>query len=311
VGCGSSLNARRKGGQKKSAFNRNFLILRRVNESMNFMTPAEISAAAANAGKAKTELPFGKMFLLGILAGVYIGFGANLATKVGAAPDAGSAMGIFLFGAVFSVGLMLVVIAGAELFTGNNMACMISALNGQASWGGLLYNWVVVWVANLLGSLLLVYIIYNGSYWGDVAALSAMGTKAVAIAKGKITLSFFEIFCRAICCNWLVCLAVWLGFAAKDVIGKIFGIFFPIMAFVSSGFEHCVANMYFIPMGITVANGAVDATAEAFAMTPEAVTSLFTYGNFFTVNLIPATLGNIVGGALFVACFYWFVYLKK
>ena len=284
---------------------------------MNFMTPAEISASVCAAGKAKTELPILKMIALGILAGVYIGFGANLATKVGSAPDADSAIGIFLFGAVFSVGLMLVVIAGAELFTGNNMACFASAINGQASWGGLLYNWVVVWFSNFAGSLLLVYIIFFGMYWMAVdpatgaVGLSAMGAKAVAIAKGKLSLTWGAAFLRAICCNWLVCLAVWMAFAAKDIVGKIFGIFFPIMAFVSSGFEHSVANMFFIPMGITIAQNAPAAVAEKMAMTPEAVTAMFNYGHLMTANLIPVTLGNIVGGAFFVGTFYWFIYLKK
>lgn len=295
---------------------------------MNFLTPAEIAAAACNAGKAKTELPFMKMMLLGILAGVYIGFGANLATKIGSTADAESAIGVFLFGAVFSVGLMLVVIAGAELFTGNNMACFASALNGQATWGGMLYNWVVVYAANFIGSLLLVYIIFGGMYWiakdaNGAAILSAMGIKAVGIAKAKMSLSWSAAFLRGILCNWLVCLAVWLAFASKDVIGKIFGIFFPIMAFVSSGFEHCVANMFFIPMGITIAQKAPELVATAakagadgsmvsiFNMSPDQVVSFFTYGNFINANLIPVTLGNIVGGAIFVGGVYWYIYLKK
>ena len=259
-----------------------------------------------------------KMIALGILAGAYIGFGANLATKIGSMEAAGTSGGQFLFGAVFSVGLMLVVIAGAELFTGNNMACFASALNGQASWGGLLYNWVVVWLANFAGSLLLVYIIFFGMFWTSgidaatgAAGLSAMGTKALAIAKGKLTLTWSAAFLRAICCNWLVCLAVWMAFAAKDVVGKIFGIFFPIMAFVSSGFEHSVANMFFIPMGITIAQTAPDAAAKAMEMSPDALLSIFNYGHLMTANLIPVTLGNIVGGAFFVGAFYWFVYLKK
>jgi len=284
---------------------------------MNFMTPAEVAAAVCNAGKAKTELPFLKMVLLGILAGAYIGFGANLATKIGSAPDADSAGGFFLFGAVFSVGLMLVVIGGAELFTGNNMACFASALNGQASWGGMLYNWVVVYFANFIGSLLLVYIIFAGMYWVAVdpatgsIGLSAMGAKAVAIAKGKMSLSWSAVFFRSIGCNWLVCLAVWLAFAAKDVTGKILAIFFPIMAFVSSGFEHCIANMYFIPMGIIIAQKAPAAVADKFSMAPDTVASFFTYGNFISANLVPVTLGNIVGGAIFVGLFYWLIYLKK
>lgn len=283
---------------------------------MGFLTPAEIAVAASNAGKAKTELSIFKMLVLGILAGAYIGFGANLATKVGAAPDANTAMGIFLFGAVFSVGLMMVVIAGAELFTGNNMACMLAVFNGQATWGGLLKNWVVVWIANFIGSVLLVFIIFGGAYWSmkdpatGAIGLSAMGAKAVGIAHGKLSLSWGEAFLRGICCNWLVCLAVWLAFAAKDAIGKIFGIFFPIMAFVSSGFEHSVANMFFIPMGVQVANAAPAAAAEALTVAPEAISSIFNYGNVMVANLIPVTIGNIVGGAIFVAMFYWLAYLR-
>ncbi len=299
---------------------------------MGFQTPAEIAASVCAAGKAKTELPFFKMFLLGILAGVYIGFGANLATKIGSMDTllpGGTPGGQFLFGAVFSVGLMLVVIAGAELFTGNNMACFASAMNGQATWGGLLYNWVVVFIANFVGSVLLVYIVFYGGYWGQVDAagalgLSAMGSKALAIAKGKMTLTWGQAFCRGILCNWLVCLAVWMAFAAKDIVGKIFAIFFPIMAFVSSGFEHCVANMFFIPMGITIANANPNVVAAAqkldaktgemvsvFNMTPDQVVQFFSYGNFLNANLLPVTLGNIVGGALFVGGIYWLIYLKK
>lgn len=255
-------------------------------------------------------MAFGKLFVLGILAGVYIGFGANLATKIGSMEGAGTSGGQFLFGATFSVGLMLVVIAGAELFTGNNMACWISAMNGQAGWGGLLYNWVVVWTANFVGSVLLVYIIYYGGFWGSESALAAHGVKALAIAKGKMSLTWSACFFRAICCNWLVCLAVWLGIAAKDVAGKIFGIFFPIMAFVSSGFEHCVANMFFIPMGITIAAGAPDLVAAEFGMSAAEVASFFSYGNFISANLIPATLGNIVGGAFFVGTLYWYTFMR-
>lgn len=279
---------------------------------MNFMTPAEVAVAVCNAGKAKAEMPLLKLIAMGILAGVYIGFGANLATKVGSAPDADSAIGIFLFGAVFSVGLMMVVIAGSELFTGNNMFCFASALNGQASWGGLLYNWIVVWCANFIGSVLLVYIIFGGMYWiGADGALTAVGVKALAIAKGKLSLTWGSAFLRAICCNWLVCLAVWMAFAAKDVVSKVFAIFFPIMAFVSSGFEHSVANMFFIPMGITIANAAPELAAAAFNMTPDQIAAMYNYGNLLTANLIPVTLGNIVGGAFFVGGFYYYIFLRK
>ena len=283
---------------------------------MNFLTPGEIAVAAANAGKGKTDLPIFKMFILGMLAGAYIGFGANLATKIGSMDQAATAGGQFLFGAVFSVGLMLVVIAGSELFTGNAMACFISACNSQAGWGGLVVNWVVVWIANFVGSLLLVYIVYQGGFWVDhtsvaTAGISAMGLKALTIAKGKLTLTWMQAFMRGILCNWLVCLAVWMAFAAKDVVGKIFAIFFPIMAFVSSGFEHSVANMFFIPMGIAIAHGAAESVGTALKMDPTALLTLFSYKTLIMANLIPVTLGNIVGGSFFVGFVYYVVYLRK
>ena len=181
----------------------------------------------------------------------------------------------FLFGAVFSVGLMMVVIGGAELFTGNNMFLTISALNNHATWGGLVYNWVVVFIANFVGSLLLMAIVFAGAYYANAeGALTAAGIKAVAIAKGKLTLSWSQAFFRGILCNWLVCMAVWLSVASKDVVGKIFAIFFPIMAFVTSGFEHSVANMYFIPMGIHIAGAnpqALVAVGSLKFASPEAV----------------------------------------
>ncbi len=282
---------------------------------MSLNTPAEIAVEVCRSGKAKTEMPLLRLIVLGILAGVYVGFGANLATKIGSAVDADSAMGIFLYGAVFSVGLMLVVIGGAELFTGNNMTCFVSALKRSSSWGGLLYNWSVVFAANFAGSLLLVCIIYHSGYWQAAdtasggAALSAMGASAAAIAKAKLSLTWMQAFLRGISCNWLVCLAVWLAYAARDIAGKILAIFFPIMAFVSSGFEHSVANMFFIPMGIFIARGAPAAAAEGLALTPESLGGLFTIGALFK-NLLPVTLGNIAGGALFTGGFYWFVYLK-
>jgi len=286
---------------------------------MNFLTPAEVAQATAKTGSVKSKMSVANLFVLGILAGVYIGFGANLATVVGSSwPADMGGLSKFFFGAVFSVGLMLVVIAGAELFTGNNMFLPIACLNGEASWGGLLYNWCIVYIANFVGSLLLVFIIFNGLYYigsidasGEVSTLSAIGIKAVGIAKGKLGLQWSQAFFRAICCNWLVCLAVWLAVASKDVVGKIFSCFFPIMAFVTSGFEHCVANMYFVPMGITIANAAPAAVAQQYGITADAVTSLFTYNNFIFNNLIPVTLGNIVGGGFFVAGFYYFVYLRQ
>jgi len=284
---------------------------------MNFLSPAEVAAACCNTGKVKANLSLTKLFVLGILAGAYIAFGANLATVVGAGwpPEwADSGVNKFLFGGVFSVGLMLVVIGGAELFTGNNMFLTISVLNKQTTLSGLLYNWVVVYFANFVGSLLLVALVFASMYYAKAdGTLTAAGIKAVAIAKGKLTLTWGQVFFRAILCNWLVCMAVWLAVASKDVVGKVLAIFFPIMAFVASGYEHSVANMYFIPMGIQIAAANPDALVAVETLklaSADAVTSLFTYGNFIVKNLIPATLGNIVGGGLFVAGLYWTAFMK-
>ncbi len=251
----------------------------------------------------KVQSSFWRLTILGILAGVYIGFGAQLATLVGhdLAKFAGVGFARFVQGAVFSVGLMLVVIAGAELFTGNNLI-MLSVLDGKASIGKLFYNWVVVYFANLVGSILLVVLMYWSELWKMNGNL--VGAYALGIANSKASLAFLPAFARGILCNWLVCLAVWMAIASRDITGKIFAIFFPIMAFVASGFEHSVANMYFIPMGIFLKS--IPAVVEA-AGVPD-LTNLTWYG-FFVRNLIPVTLGNIVGGAGFVASLYWIVYV--
>jgi len=285
---------------------------------VSYNTPVEIAEAIRNAGKTKSEIPFFKLLLLGILAGAYISFGANLATKIGSLDVApGTPGGQFLFGAVFSVGLMLVIIAGAELFTGNNMFCLVSAISGHSKWSGLVYNWTVVYIANFIGSIMLVAIVYYSNYWGivdpatDAVAITSQGSKALAIAQSKLSLTWEQAFCRAILCNWLVCLAVWIATAAQDIAGKILAVFFPITAFVASGFEHSVANMFFIPMGIAIAQKNPEAASEVLQTTPEALLNLFNYGAFISNNLVPVTLGNIVGGGFFVGIFYWLIFLRK
>jgi len=253
---------------------------------VNFKAPGSIAESiTSQVGVAKCQLTLSKVMILGILAGAYIAFGAQLATRLGSKiSDPGIAT--LVFGSVFSVGLMLVVIGGAELFTGNNLMFM-SVLSGHAKLSQMLLKWVLVYIANFIGSILIVWMMYNtGLLSGNVAA------KAIAIAHAKVNLAFGPAFFRAILCNWLVCLAVWLAIAAQDIIGKIWAIFFPIMAFVASGFEHSIANMYFIPMGIFL-----DKTGS------------ITWGGFFH-NIIPVTLGNIIGGAFFVATLYYYIYVK-
>jgi len=247
----------------------------------------------------KTQQSFIRLSILGVFAGVYIGFGAQLATLVthDLAAFVGVGLAKLIGGAVFSVGLMLVVIAGAELFTGNNLI-FLSVLDRQIKPRGLLRNWGIVYFANLAGSLLLVLLMYWSGLWKTHGG--GVGATAVGIANAKVNLTFLEAFARAILCNWLVCLAVWMAASARTVVGKIFAIFFPIMAFVASGFEHSIANMYFIPMGLALkGQGLAEATAN------------LTVGGMIVKNLIPVTIGNIVGGAFFVATLYWIAYVRK
>ena len=265
---------------------------------MGSKAPPEIAQTMCDVGCKKTQLKLGKMFVLAILAGVYIGFGGQLMTtvKVGVAPLLGTGFATFLGGSVFSVGLMLVVIGGAELFTGNNLI-VVACCSRKAAVSGLLKNWVVVYIGNFVGSLLLAVIVFGGFY--AFRDPGSMGSLALSIADGKVNLSFVEALCRGILCNWLVCLAVWLAASSQDTIGKIFSIFFPIMAFVAMGFEHSIANMYLVPVGLFLKDFA-GLTAS---------TNL-TWVGFIQYNLIPVTIGNIIGGAFFVGVLYWYIYLQ-
>ena len=206
-----------------------------------------------------------------------------------------------LGGASFSVGLMLVVIAGAELFTGNNLM-VSSVMSREITFNTMLKRWGVVFLANFIGSILVALLFYFSGLWktGD----GALGVAAVKIAYNKVVLSFSEALWRGIGCNWLVCLAVWMALASRQTIGKIFAIFFPIMAFVAIGFEHSVANMYFIPTGILLAFG-----AELPGLTGIDLSQLG-WINFLWRNLLPVTIGNIIGGAVFVGMSYWGAYLR-
>jgi len=273
---------------------------------MAYNTPQQVAETVTNMGKTKGNLPILQMLILGILAGVYISFGAQLATMVltGTASSMGIGMAKFMGGAVFSVGLMLVVIGGAELFTGNNLM-IVGMVSGKITIKELSYNWFFVYIANFLGSILIVYLMYYTDLWKTGANANAQ--TALNIAAGKVNLTWSEAFFRGIGCNWLVCLAVWLAIAAKDISGKILGIFFPIMAFVASGFEHCVANMYFIPYGIILK--ADPALAEQVGNLGQKAANL-NWTGFFVDNLIPVTLGNILGGAIFVGIAYFFVYTE-
>jgi formate transporter len=254
---------------------------------------------------AKANSGFLKVVLLAILAGVYIGFGCEISTL--AAHDGAGFSGFgptrVLAGAVFSLGLMLVVIAGGELFTGNTLIAG-SVFEGKVSPICLIKNWTLVYFANMVGSVLLAVLVFYANTWqqNDMQ----LGVYALKVGVAKVNLTFVEAFTRGILCNWLVCLAIWMASASRNVIGKIFAIFFPIMAFIALGYEHCVANMFFIPKAMLLAT-----KPEIISLAnidPEKLSHLNLLG--FAQNLIPATLGNTVGAVVFLAFFYWVAFVR-
>ncbi len=261
----------------------------------HFLPPAEAAAAIVTAGERVLTQPLSRTLVLSLLAGFYIAFGAELATVVTSDASAHLGLGVsrLLGGSVFSLGLMLVVVCGAELFTGNSLLAK-AALHGRIPWGKLAENWGVVLLGNFAGSLFFAWLMTETGLWQT----GEIGKHAVGIATTKCQLEFWPAFVRGVLCNWLVCLAVFMATAARDVAGKLLACYVPIMAFVASGFEHNVANMYFIPAGLFIDRALGQQTPG------------LTWGNFFIDNLVPVTLGNIVGGVLFVAFAYWFVHLR-
>jgi formate transporter len=286
-----------------------------IELNVDALLPPDMARRAEAIGIRKAKLDFWTMFALAILAGAFIAAAAVYATTVwtgGAALPYG--VNRLLGGLVFCLGLILVVVAGAELFTGNNLIVMAWAAR-KVTTGQLLRNWGIVFVGNFVGSLLTVAIMFMTKQY--MFSKGAVGLTALNIATTKASLEPVQAFFLGVMCNALVCMAVWLCYGARSTMDKIMAIIFPISMFVAAGFEHNVANMYFIPMGLVIkqfapaAFWASDALAKA---TPAAITietfSKLTWGNFFINNLIPVTLGNIVGGAGMVGLAYWFVYLR-
>ncbi len=265
----------------------------------NFLAPADLSKTLVSVGQKKASLDIGRMIVLGILAGVFIGFAAHLATTVSTGECEWYGLKRFFTGAVFTVGLMLVVIPGSELWTGNNLMT-VALMDKKITLGAMLKNWVFVYIGNLIGSIFLAWIVAKMSGLTN----GPVGANAITIASGKCTATATELIFRGIGCNWLVCLAVMMAIAAQDIAGKVLGIFFPIMAFVSSGFEHSIANMYFIPAGI-FSKGFANATGNISANALEALNV-----TGFIYNLTWVTLGNFIGGALFTGVVYWWIYVR-
>ena len=263
------------------------------------LAPAAIEAKTEAAGVAKASLPAPKAFLLAMFAGAFIAIGGLFFTVFLSDASLGWGAQRFVGGLAFCLGLVLVLICGAELFTGNSL--MVCALKSKKiTFVQMLKAWAIVWIGNFVGALFVVFLIYMAAIYklnGE-----AVANTMVSVAAGKVTIDAVTIFFRGILCNIFVCLAVWIGTAGKSVVDKVVGILLPIAAFVACGFEHCVANMYILPMGILMHSfgyGADVAGADALNAAGLAL------------NLSVATLGNIVGGALIVALGYWFIYANK
>ena len=275
------------------------MILKEKKSEMNSLTSGEILDKVSASGEFKATAPVWKLLLLGILAGAYIAFGAQASqmASFGLVAEASTVgLGKLVSGAVFPVGLMLVVLCGAELFTGNCLM-ITGLLDRRFSLQAMLRNWLIVYVGNFIGSMLIVLMV---NFSGLLETGGGMlGAAVVKTAVSKCGLSFAKAILLGIMCNWMVCLAVWMATGAQNSIGKIFSIWFCIGLFVLSGFEHSVANMYFIPAGMIAAGN------ESFVQMAGVDTAGLGVSSFIIKNLLPVTIGNILGGGLFVGCAYW------
>lgn len=268
--------------------------------NLSALTTGEILEKVSDSGIAKAEGKTLRLLIWALLAGAYIAFGAQASQMVSfnllADPDS-LGVGRLVSAAVFPVGLMMVVLCGAELFTGNCLM-IIGVLDRKIRISGMLRNWVLVYLGNFLGALLVVALMKSTGLWETGSGL--LGASVIKTAQAKVQLSFGQAFVRGVLCNWLVCLAVWMSTGARETVSKIFAIWFCIGLFVISGFEHSIANMYFIPAGIAAA------ADSGLAQLAGCDVSVLTVGNFLVKNLLPVTLGNILGGGLFVGMVYWF-----
>ena len=284
------------------------------------LLPAEMATRAEYLGVRKAEMPALKVFMLAVLAGAFISLGAIFATTVASggmpvvAPDGevafttGLPYGLtrLLTGLVFCLGLILVVVGGAELFTGNNMIVMAWATRKVGTLA-LLRNWGIVYLGNFVGAIGTALLMFMSRQY--TFGSNSVGITAFKIAVGKVDLEFGQAIALGILCNALVCLAVWLTYSARSTMDKILAIIFPITAFVAAGFEHSIANMYFIPYALIVKGFDPEYMAEIGAKVPGL--EHLTWSAFFFNNLIPVTIGNIIGGAVLVAAVYWAIFLNN
>ena len=277
------------------------------NSSIDAFIPAEMAERAEQIGVNKASMPPATLFVLAVLAGAFIALGAVFSTTVTAGASGLLPFGLIrlIGGLAFCLGLVLVVVAGAELFTGNNLTVMALA-SGKISMSQLMRSWAIVYAGNFAGALATAGVMLLTRQYMH----AAIGSNILAIATAKCQLTFLQAVALGMLCNALVCLAVWICYSARSTTDKISSIVFPITAFVAAGFEHSVANMYFIPIGLFVKETAPDAFWETIGNRAPDYVAL-TWENFLVANLLPVTLGNIVGGAVMVGLVYWFVYLRK
>jgi formate transporter FocA len=271
------------------------------------LLPAEMASQAESLGIAKANMPYLKTLVLAVLAGAFIAFGAVFFTTVTTASTMSYGITRLIGGICFSLGLVLVIVGGAELFTGNNLIIMAWA-NKKVNTIQILINWGLVYLGNFIGAMFIVFLMMMSKQY--LSASGQVGIQTLNIAKAKCEMGFIQAFSLGILCNILVCLAVWLCYSSKTITGKILSIVFPITAFVTCGFEHSIANMYFIPKAILLLQ---QKNPEILILIKQSNFNYdsITWSNFIINNLLPVTLGNIVGGAVLVGLVYWFVYLRN
>ncbi len=278
-----------------------------ANFNIDSLLPPEMAHKAETIGLNKANAPARYLFVLAVLAGAFIALGAMFATIAFSSPGLPYGATRLLGGLVFSLGLILVIVGGAELFTGNVLIVMAWASRKVSSLH-LLRNWGLVYLGNFVGATLTAGLVFlTGQY---LNGSGAVGQTALSIANGKAGLGFLPAVASGILCNALVCLAVWLTYSARSTTDKILAIVFPITAFVAAGFEHSIANMYFLPYGLLIKSFAPAAFWELIGKTALDYSQL-SWGAFFVKNLLPVTLGNILGGGVLVAAVYWVAYLWK
>lgn len=269
-----------------------------AKSSTDCFSPQEIEQNVEALGLKKARSPLAVSLLQAFLAGIYIGLGGLFFCIVLADATLGFAAQRLLGGLVFALGLGLVAIAGAELFTGNCLLVMAWA-QGQIKAWEVGKNWTIIWLGNLVGALVLVVLVFLSHHWA--MNNGAVGMAVIKLAISKLTPDFLPIFVKGILCNLLVCLAMWMSYAGRTVTDKMIGLVLPVMAFIAAGFEHCIANMYLLPLAwVLVTTGHAPAGLDVSVVTIPAIVH----------NLIPATLGNIVGGGGFVGLVYWAIYRK-